>query len=74
MGQSEPGSNSNEGVICIPRIPCITGTSTSDCLESYLGHLLMVSYLSAEKQQVNAAAAAEYTELMSKQFISDNSL
>ena len=40
LGHSEPGSNDNEGVLHIPQGPCITGTSPSDCLVSYLGHSL----------------------------------
>ena len=39
-GQSGPGSNGNEGVLYIPQSSSITGTSPSDCLESYPGHLL----------------------------------
>ncbi len=39
-GQSGSGSNSNEGVLCIPQNPSITGASPSDSLVSYLGHLL----------------------------------
>ena len=34
--QSGPESNGNEGVLCIPHNPCITGTSLSDCLVSYI--------------------------------------
>ena len=34
-GQSEPGSNGNEGVLHIPQSSSITGTSPSDCLVSY---------------------------------------
>ena len=30
-----PGSDGNEGAICIPQSSSITGTSTSDCLVSY---------------------------------------
>ena len=41
-GQSEPGSNGNEGVLHIPLSPSITGTSPSDCLVSYPGHSLGV--------------------------------
>ena len=37
-GQSRPGSNGSRGVLYIPQSPCITGTSPSDCLESYPGH------------------------------------
>ena len=32
--------NGNEGVLHIPQSPSITGTSPSDCLMSYPGHLL----------------------------------
>ena len=31
-GQSGPGSNGNEGVLCIPQSSSITGTSQSDRL------------------------------------------
>ena len=33
-GQSETGSNSNEGVLRIPQNSSITGASPSDCLVS----------------------------------------
>ena len=36
-GQSGPGSDGNEVVICIPQNSSITGTSPSDCLVSYPG-------------------------------------
>ena len=39
-GQSGPGSNSNEGMLCIPLSPRITGTSPSECFVSYPGHSL----------------------------------
>ena len=38
--QSGPGSNGNEGVLCIPQSSSITGTSPSDFLVSYPGHSL----------------------------------
>ena len=38
--QSGHGSDGNEGVLCIPQSPSITGTSSSDCLVSYPGHSL----------------------------------
>ena len=50
LGQSGPGSNSNEGVISIPQSSSITRTSLSDYLMSYLGHSLGESYPSAEVQ------------------------
>ena len=33
---NEPGSDGNEGVLRIPQSSCITGTSPSDCLVSYI--------------------------------------
>ena len=39
-GQSEPGRDGNEGVLHIPQSSTITGTLTSDCLISYVGHSL----------------------------------
>ena len=39
LGQSGPRSNGNEGVLHIPQSSSITGTSPSDCLVSYPGHL-----------------------------------
>ena len=45
LGQSRPGSDGNKGVLCTPQSSCITGTSPSDCLVSYPGHLLTVGVL-----------------------------
>ena len=39
-GQSGHGSNGNKEVLHIPQSSSITGTSPSDCLVSYPGHLL----------------------------------
>ena len=39
VDQSGPGSDGNEGVLCIPQTTCITGASPSDCLISYSGPL-----------------------------------
>ena len=39
-GQSRPGSDGNEEVLCIPESSSITGTSPSDRLVSYPGYLL----------------------------------
>ena len=36
--QSGPGSNGNEGILCIPQSSSITEASPSDCLVSYPGH------------------------------------
>ena len=48
-GQSEPKSNGNEEVLCIPRGSSITGVSLVDCLMSYRGYSLE-SYPSAERR------------------------
>ena len=56
--QRGPGSNGNEGVLCIPQSSSITGTSSSDCLVSYPGHLWVEGYLSAEMQLVYSAGPA----------------
>ena len=40
-GQSGPGSNGNEEVLCIPQSSNITGTSPSNSLMSYPEHLLV---------------------------------
>ena len=60
-GQSGPWSNGNEEVLLIPQSPSITGTSPSDCLVSYLGHLLgSGSYPSAEVQSMYFTAPADW--------------
>ena len=41
LGQSRPGSDGNEGVLCIPQSPSITGNSPSDCSVSYPGYSLV---------------------------------
>ena len=58
-GQSGPGSDGNEGVLRIPQSSTITGTSLSDCFESYAGHSLRGAYSSTEKQSVYSTAPAE---------------
>ena len=60
LAQRGPGSNGNEGVFHIPQGHSIAGTSTSDCLVSYLGHSLGVSYPSAEVQLVYSTATANW--------------
>ena len=52
--QSEPGIDGNK------RVLCITGTSSSDCLVSYTGHLLRESYPNAEMQLVYSTAPADW--------------
>ena len=60
-GQSEPGSNSNEGLLCIFQGSSITGTSPSDCLVSYPDHSLRErSYPAAEMQVVYSTAQADW--------------
>ena len=44
LGESRSGSDDNEGVLRIPQSSSIIGTSPSDCLVSYPGHLLGESY------------------------------
>ena len=61
-GQSRPGSNGNERVLCIPQSSSITEASPSDCLMSYLGHLLGESYPSAEMQLVYSTAPANWAK------------
>ena len=58
--QSRPESDGNKGLLCIPRNPSITGTSPSDCLESYPGHPLVgESYPSTDRQLVYSIARAD---------------
>ena len=52
LGLNAPGTNGNEGVLCIPQSSSITGTSPSDCSVSYPGHSLRGSYHSVEKQSM----------------------
>ena len=59
LGQSEPGSDSNEGIIRIPQCSNITGTSPSDCLVSHPRHTFGKSYLSAEMQLVYSITPAD---------------
>ena len=54
--QSGPGSNDNEGVLCILLIFSITRASPSGCLVSYPGHSLGVAYPTAEILSVYSAA------------------
>ena len=64
LGQSEPGSDGNEGVICIPPKSSITGTSPPDCLVSYTGHSLGQSYPSAEMYLVYFAATDDWAKIV----------
>ena len=60
LGQSGPGSDGNKGVLCILQSSDITGSSPSDCLVLYPGHLLGVSHTSAEMQLVFSAVSADW--------------
>ena len=62
-GQSGSGSDSNEGVLCIPQSSSIPGTSLSHCLVSYPK---WGSYLSAEEQTVYSTAPADWTRSRKK--------
>ena len=56
-GQSERGSDGNEGVLSIPQSSNITRTSPSNCFVLYSGYSLgRESYSSAETQWVYSAA------------------
>ena len=57
LRQSEPGSDGNEEVLCIPQSAGITKASPSDCLVSYPGHSLGGGvYSSAEMQLIFSTA------------------
>ena len=49
--QSRPGIDGNEGVLCIPQSSSTTGTSPTNCLESFRT-LIRGSYPSAEMQSM----------------------
>ena len=79
LSQSEPGSDNNKGVLCIPQSSSITSSITgalpSDCLVSYPGHLLVVgSYLSAEMQSVYSTAPVDWGEAWWGEIINCNHL
>ena len=63
LSPSAPGNNGNDRSFCILRISSITGTSPSDCLESYLGHSFGGGYPSVEEQSVYFAALADWTTI-----------
>ena len=61
LGQSGPGKDSNEGLLCIPQSSSITGASSSDYLMSYQDTRWEVEfYSSAEKQSVFSTAPANW--------------
>ena len=60
-GKSGPESDGNEGVLYITQSSNITEASSSDCLVSYLGHLLGFGLISLlEKQLLYSTALAEW--------------
>ena len=65
LGHCRPGSNDNEGMLSISESPSITGTSPSDCIESYPGHYFLcgVSYPFAEMQSVYSTAPADWAKI-----------
>ena len=54
-GQSEPWSDSNEGVLCFPQSSSIIWALPSDCFVSYFWTVVGVFYPSAEMQSVYSA-------------------
>ena len=75
-GQSLSESNDNERVLCILQSSNITGASPSDCLVSYLGHLLGESQPSAEMQSLYSAAywATSYVHNWTKMKFNDETM
>ena len=69
-GQSGPGSDGNEGVLCIPQSSSTAGTSPSDCLVSYLGHSLggLTPLQRSSQCILQPQLNGQYTELNVKQF------
>ena len=59
-GQSQLGSDGNEGILRIPQSSSITEVSPSDCLVSYTGHSLEGSYPCVEIQSVYSTATANW--------------
>ena len=63
LGQNEPRSNGNEGVLCIPQSSSIAEVSASDSLMSYPVFSLGKSCSSAEMQSVYFAALGDLAKL-----------
>ena len=69
---SGPGSNDNEGVLCILQISSVIETLPWDCLVLYPGHLLgRGSYPSVKMQLVYSTAPADWAITKCKQMIID---
>ena len=60
-GQSGPGSDGNEVVLCIPQSSSITGASLLNCIMSYPGHSLGEPYPSTETKSVYSTALPNWT-------------
>ena len=69
-GQSGPGSDGNKGVLHILQSYSITGTSPSDSLVSYSGHLLggLTPLQRCSRCILQPQPTGQYTKLKSKQF------
>ena len=63
-GQSGPGSDGNEGILCIPESSSITRISPSGCLVPYSGLLLEGSNPFAEEQSIYSAGPANWAILL----------
>ena len=63
-GQSGPGSDNNKWVFCF--LQCITRASLSECLVSYPGYSLEVSYLSAEMKTVYSTVSVDWVTPLGK--------
>ena len=61
-GKSGPDNGGNEEVLCILQSSSITGPSPSDCLMSYPGHSVRVSYPSTEKELVYSTALTDWAK------------
>ena len=59
-GQSGPGNDGNEEVLCIPQNSSITGTSPSESFVSYPGNSLVRSFRPSEMQSVYSTAQVDW--------------
>ena len=65
-GQSRPGSDDNEEVLCILQSTSIIGASPSDCFVLYPGHSLRKTYTSVEMQSMYSAPQG-FRQIVSKE-------
>ena len=73
LGQSEPESSGNKGMLHIPQSSSITGTSPSDCLVSYLIGEERGLTPSTEVQSRYSTAPADWAMLFFNNKNEDNS-